>query len=93
MRYLLSNMRRGSMERSLIDRLGGPEVGILFLAGVIDARKRLEAATGGVFLVSLDVMDITLHIGGRITNIPPQHRVSSFMTAFRDAAVSIGWVT
>ncbi|MET4618017.1 hypothetical protein ABIA71_003620 [Stenotrophomonas sp. 2619] len=59
------------MEVSLTACLGGPEVGILLLAGVIDARKRLKAPMGGVFLVSLDVMDITLHIGGSITDISP----------------------
>ena len=59
------------MEVSLTARLGGPEVGILFLAGVVHARKRLKAAMGGVSLVGLDVMDITLHIGGSITDISP----------------------
>ncbi len=43
------------MEVSLTARLGGPEVGILFLAGVVHARKRLKAAMGGVSLVGLDV--------------------------------------
>jgi len=59
------------MEVSLTARLGGPEVGILFLAGVVHARKRLKAAMGGVSLVGLDAMDITLHIGGSITDISP----------------------
>ncbi|QHB73658.1 hypothetical protein [Stenotrophomonas sp. 364] len=59
------------MEVSLTARLGGPEVGILFLAGVVHARKRLKAALDGVSLAGLDVMDITLHIGGSITDISP----------------------
>lgn len=59
------------MEVSLTARLGGPEVGILFLADVVHARKRLKAVLNGVSLTGLDVMDITLHIGGSITDISP----------------------
>lgn len=59
------------MEVSLTARLGGPEVGILFLAGVVHARKRLKAVLIGVSSVGLDAMDITLHIGGSITDISP----------------------
>ncbi|AWH53359.1 hypothetical protein C1924_09300 [Stenotrophomonas sp. ESTM1D_MKCIP4_1] len=56
------------MEVPLGGRMGGPEMVVKFLAGIVQARIRLKSALEEVFVDGLDVIDVELWISGSVTD-------------------------
>ena len=56
------------MEVALSGRMGGPEVGVAYLAEVVRVQPKLQAALAGVLVPGLEAIDIELWIGGSITD-------------------------
>ncbi|MCG2596595.1 hypothetical protein [Achromobacter insuavis] len=60
------------MEVTLSGRMGGPEAGIACLPAIVAYRQRLKAALAPLAVDGLAVLDITLHVGGSITDSAAQ---------------------
>ncbi|ADP16378.1 hypothetical protein AXYL_03058 [Achromobacter xylosoxidans A8] len=56
------------MEVSLSGRMGGPEAGVAYLAGIVLLRPKLKSALADLSIAGLRTVDVELWIGGRITD-------------------------
>lgn len=56
------------MDVTLSGRMGGSETGVRFVAAVVMHRRRLKAALAPLQLAGLATLDITLHVGGSISD-------------------------
>ncbi len=60
------------MEVSLSGRIGGPEAGVAWLAGIVQLRPKLKSALADLSVAGLRTIDIELWIGGSITDYGPE---------------------
>ncbi len=65
------------MEVSLSGRIGGPEAGVAWLAGIVQLRPTLKSALADLSVAGLRTIDIELWIGGSITDYGPEGFSSS----------------
>jgi len=56
------------MEVTLGSRMGGPEMGVKFLPGIVQARTWLKSVLEEVSVDGLDVIDVELWISGSVTD-------------------------
>lgn len=56
------------MDVTLGGRMGGPEMGVKFLAGIVEARLGLKSALEEVSVDGLEVIDVELWISGGLTD-------------------------
>lgn len=59
------------MEVSLGGRMGGPEAGVAWLAGIVQLRPKLKSALADLSVDGLRTIDVELWIGGSITDYGP----------------------
>lgn len=60
------------MEVSLSGKMGGPEAGVAWLAGIVLLRPRLKSALADLEVAGLRTIDIQLWIGGSIIDYGPE---------------------
>ncbi|MGS1011637.1 hypothetical protein [Achromobacter anxifer] len=60
------------MEVSLSGRMGGPEAGVAWLAGIVLLRPRLKSALADLAVAGLRTVDVEMWIGGSITDYGPE---------------------
>lgn len=65
------------MEVSLSGRMGGPEAGVSWLAGIVLLRPRLKSALVDLAVAGLRTIDVEMWIGGNITDYAPEGLSSS----------------
>ncbi|WP_251880233.1 hypothetical protein [Achromobacter sp. Marseille-Q4954] len=58
-------------------RIGGPEAGVAWLAGIVQLRPKLKSALADLSVAGLRTLDVELWIGGSITDYGPQGFSSS----------------
>ncbi len=60
------------MEVSLSGRMGGPEAGAAWLAGIVLLRPRLKSALADLAVAGLRTIEVEMWIGGSITDYGPE---------------------
>ncbi|MDH1303822.1 hypothetical protein [Achromobacter sp. GD03932] len=58
-------------------RIGGPEAGVAWLAGIVQLRPKLKSALADLSVAGLRTLDVELWIGGSITDYGPEGFSSS----------------
>lgn len=77
------------MEVTLGSRMGGPEMGVKLLPGIVQARTWLKSALEEVSVDGLDAIDVELWISGSVTDYCPAGVSSSTKFSARKRSVRI----